>query len=216
MKQDELTEQIPVGEVVLDADLGIPETLRGVVVFAHGSGSSRRSPRNRQVADALQEAGFATVLLDLLTEEEGALDARTRELRFDIDLLAARLAGAVDWVATRDDLAARPVATFGASTGAAAALIVAAQRPQAVHAVVSRGGRVDLAGEALNDVQAPCLFIVGGNDATVLDLNKQAAARLGDNARLEVVAGASHLFEESGALEQVITLTTEALGTWLS
>jgi dienelactone hydrolase len=193
--------------VALAADLAVPEAPKGIVLFAHGSGSSRRSPRNRQVADALQDAGYATVLMDLLTTDEEEVDLRTRELRFDIPLLASRLTGAVDWLAEVPALGGLPVATFGASTGAAAAIITAADRPGAVHAVISRGGRPDLAGEALDRLRAPCLLIVGGNDPAVLELNGEAAERLGDVAVVEVVAGATHLFEEPGTLERVVDLT---------
>ena len=189
--------------VELPGDLGIPTEGAGVVVFAHGSGSGRHSPRNRQVARALRELGLGTLLLDLLTEDEEREDARTRALRFDIALLARRLVGAIDWL---EDGA---VGTFGASTGAAAALIAAAQRPDRVRAVVSRGGRPDLAGEYLASVAAPTLLIVGGADPVVLDLNRQAQAELRCQGHLEVVAGATHLFEEPGALEAVAELAGE-------
>ncbi|WP_299278779.1 alpha/beta family hydrolase [uncultured Georgenia sp.] len=205
------TEEIDVGTTRLAADVTVPHRPRGVVVFAHGSGSSRRSPRNRQVAAALCEAGYATVLLDLLSAEEAATDARTGHLRFDIGLLAERLTAAVDrWVARHGtDL---PVFTFGASTGAAAALRTAADRP--VTGVVSRGGRPDLAGEALTRVQAPTLLVVGGADLQVLELNRQAAARMRAPVELAVVPGAGHLFEEPGALAEVVRLTLAALDAW--
>jgi dienelactone hydrolase len=193
--------------VGLLGDLGTPTDAPGVVVFAHGSGSGRHSPRNRQVARALRELGLATLLLDLLTEDEERRDARTRALRFDIGLLARRLIGAVDWL--EGELPA-VAGCFGASTGAAAALIAAAQRPGRVGAVVSRGGRPDLAGEYLGSVRAPTLLIVGGADPVVLDLNRQAQAHLRCPSHLEVVAGATHLFEEPGALEAV----SELAGTW--
>ncbi len=175
---------------------------RGVVIFAHGSGSSRLSPRNQQVARALSDAGVTTLLFDLLTEAEAA----DRSNVFDIDLLARRLVDAVDWVATQPALAPLPIGLFGASTGAAAALKAAAARPQAVRAVVSRGGRPDLAGEALSQVRAPTLLIVGGNDEPVLGWNREAAERMGGSVRVTVIPGAAHLFEESGAMDQVTSL----------
>jgi putative phosphoribosyl transferase len=198
--------RITVGGVALDGDLA-PPAGGGVVLFAHGSGSSRHSPRNRQVARQLQEAGLGTLLMDLLTADEERVDLRSRELRFDIDLLAGRLVGAVDWLAARLGQGPR-LGLFGASTGAAAALVAAARRPERVAAVVSRGGRPDLAGPALERVRAPTLLVVGGADTTVLALNRQAAGRLAAPCRLEVVAGASHLFPEPGALEQVARLAT--------
>jgi putative phosphoribosyl transferase len=191
--------------VALDGDLAPPPAGGGVVLFAHGSGSSRHSPRNRSVAERLQRAGFGTLLLDLLTAGEEELDRRSRELRFDIGLLARRLVGAVDWLAARFG-GEPPVGLFGASTGAAGALVAAAERPDRVAAVVSRGGRPDLAGPSLERVAAPTLLIVGGADPQVLALNRQAAARLAARHRLEVVAGAGHLFEEPGALEEVARL----------
>jgi dienelactone hydrolase len=193
--------RISAGAVELDGDLGIPAGAAGIVLFAHGSGSSRLSPRNTFVAGILREAGLATLLLDLLTEEEEAIDERTGRLRFDIELLARRLAGATDWLreqAWGGDLKA---GYFGASTGAAAALVAAARNPKAVRAVVSRGGRPDLAGEALFKVQAPTLLIVGGDDTHVIELNRQALKLLPGEKRLEIVPGASHLFEEPGTLE---------------
>jgi putative phosphoribosyl transferase len=198
--------RVPVGEVMLDGDLARPPQAAGMVLFAHGSGSSRHSPRNRRVADHLQRAGFGILLLDLLTAEEERLDLHSRELRFDIGLLARRLLGTVDWLAARfgEGLS---VGLFGASTGAAGALVAAAERPDRVAAVVSRGGRPDLAGSALERVTAPTLLIVGGADPEVLALNRQAAGRLAVEHRLEVVPGAGHLFEEPGALEEVARLT---------
>ena len=211
---EELT--IPLGEaapgVALQAALVVPHQARGVVLFAHGSGSSRHSPRNRQVAAVLQGAGMATLLADLLTADEEQLDRRTRHLRFDIGLLADRLAALADWLAADERTAALPLGLFGASTGAAAALVAAARRPATVAAVVSRGGRPDLAGSALPSVWAPTLLIVGSLDTEVLELNRQALDRLtdvegvGSERRLEVVPGAGHLFEEPGALEQVASL----------
>ena len=197
--------RITVNGVALDGDLARPPGSGGIVLFAHGSGSSRHSPRNRRVAEDLQRAGFGTLLLDLLTSEEEQFDLHTRELRFDIGLLARRLVGAVDWLAARFGRRIR-VGLFGASTGAAAALVAAAERPDWVAAVVSRGGRPDLASPALEHVSAPTLLIVGGADTHVLALNRQAAGRLTAPHRLEVVPGAGHLFEEPGALDQVAQL----------
>jgi putative phosphoribosyl transferase len=178
-------------------------------VFAHGSGSGRFSPRNRAVAGVLVDAGLATLLMDLLTAEEEAEDMRTARLRFDIGLLAERVISAIDWLGSDGTLADLPVGCFGASTGAAAALIAAAERPQRVAAVVSRGGRPDLAGNALPRVKAPTLLIVGGRDIEVIELNRQAQALLEVESRLEIVPGATHLFEEPGALERVAALARE-------
>jgi dienelactone hydrolase len=203
--------RVPAGPVELAGDLAVPERVRGVVVFAHGSGSSRHSPRNQQVAAALQRAGYATLLMDLLTPDEDELDQRTRELRFDIALLAGRVAAAVDWLEERDELRALPVALFGASTGAAAALIAADERADRVRLVISRGGRPDLAGDALPRVGAPTLMIVGGADVEVLQLNREAAARMTADVDLQVVPDATHLFAEPGALEDVIDLAVAAL-----
>ncbi|NYF56611.1 dienelactone hydrolase family protein [Micromonospora purpureochromogenes] len=194
---------IPVADVGLPADVTVPEGANGVVLFAHGSGSSRHSPRNTAVAGVLRSRGAATVLVDLLTPEEDAVDAVTAELRFDIGLLADRLAGIVDWLGTEPTLGRLPVGLFGASTGAAAALVAAAGRPDRVSAVVSRGGRPDLAGPALTGVRAPTLMLVGGLDEQVITLNEQAAAALTAPHELRIVPGATHLFEEPGALEQV-------------
>ena len=193
--------RITVGGVALVGDLAQPAD-GGIVLFAHGSGSSRHSPRNRRVAQQLQQAGLGTLLMDLLTADEEQVDLRSRELRFNIGLLARRLVGAVDWLADRFG-GELPMGLFGASTGAAAALVAAAERPSQVAAVVSRGGRPDLAGPALDRVSAPTLLIVGGADPQVLTLNRQAAERLAAPHRLEVVPGAGHLFEEPGALEEV-------------
>ncbi len=201
---------VQVGAARLEADLVVPPAATATVVFAHGSGSSRHSPRNRAVASGLNDVGLATLLMDLLTPQEERVDEVTRELRFDIALLADRLTAAVDWLTAADgdagEVAALPVGTFGASTGAAAALIAAARRPGLVRAVVSRGGRPDLAGDALAQVRAPVLLIVGGNDLAVLDLNRAAARRLAGEHEIAVVPGATHLFGEPGALEQVIAL----------
>lgn len=203
--------RIPRAGVVLDGDLAVPAEARGVVLFAHGSGSSRRSPRNRRVAGVLQELGWATLLLDLLTPSEEQIDLRTRELRFDISRLAARLTKAADWLAEQDDTAQLPLAVFGASTGAAAALITAADRPERVRLVISRGGRPDLAGDALRRVVAPTLLIVGERDPQVRQLNESAAAVMRAPVTIELVPAATHLFEEPGALETVIDLTAGAL-----
>lgn len=189
-------------------DLTVPEGARGVVLFAHGSGSGRLSPRNQQVAEGLRQAGFGTLLMDLLTEDEERIDRRTRELRFNIELLAQRLTTAVDWLGTEPATAKLPVGTFGASTGAAAALRAAAARPDRVVTVVSRGGRPDLAGSALPKVQVPTLLIVGGDDIPVIELNEQAEGRLAI-CQLAIVQGASHLFSEPGALEEVTRLATD-------
>lgn len=202
---------IPVGRIHLDADIVVPEAARGLVLFAHGSGSSRHSPRNRFVAETLQHGGIATILTDLLTADEERIDAQTAELRFDIALLAQRLTGVADWISREPQLGNLGLGCFGASTGAAAALVTAAERPRIVQAVVSRGGRPDLAREALRDVLAPCLFIVGGRDREVLSLNEWAIARLGGRTehRLDIVPGATHLFEEPGALDDVATLARD-------
>jgi pimeloyl-ACP methyl ester carboxylesterase len=203
--------QIPAAGVILEGDLITPADAAGVVVFAHGSGSSRHSPRNRMVAARLQEARYATLLMDLLTPGEDEIDSRTRKFRFDIPRLASRLTGAIRWLSDRPDTAEMPVALFGASTGAAAALIAAAEVPDHVQLVISRGGRPDLAGDALPRVQAPTLLIVGGRDLEVLDLNKEAAAQLRGPVEIAVVPGATHLFEERGALDRVVELAVGAL-----
>jgi putative phosphoribosyl transferase len=195
--------------VVLDADVTVPPQARAVVLFAHGSGSSRLSPRNRMVADRLNGIGLATVLTDLLTPDEERVDAVTAELRFDIGLLARRLTGIIDWMTEQPMLDSLPLGLFGASTGAAAALLAAAARPRRVRAVVSRGGRPDLAGDQLTGVSAPTLLIVGGRDPEVLDLNKAAARRLSGVHELWVVPGATHLFAEPGTLEQVASAAAE-------
>ncbi|WP_280276653.1 dienelactone hydrolase family protein [Nocardia wallacei] len=201
--------RIRLGEVRLDAHVTRPARGGGIVVFAHGSGSGRHSPRNRHVASILHQAGFGTVLLDLLTPDEERYDLRTRELRFDIALLAGRVAGTVDWLADQPGTRQSPVGLFGASTGAAAALVTAAERPAAVHAVVSRGGRADLAGDALTRVRAPTLLIVGEHDREVLELNRQAMRRMAVAPRLEIVRGAGHLFEEPGTLDEAARLSSE-------
>jgi putative phosphoribosyl transferase len=198
--------QVPSDGVVLGGTLGIPPDPGGVVLFAHGSGSSRHSPRNRAVAAQLREAGLATLLIDLLTDVEEAAERPTRGLRFDIEFLATRLLDAMTWLAREPETHALPLGLFGASTGAAAALVAAAARPESAAAVVSRGGRPDLAAEALPLVRAPTLLIVGARDEFVLQLNRRAMARMRSETALEIVPGATHLFEEPGALEQVARL----------
>ena len=207
--------QIPAAGVILDGDLVEPPGAAGVVVFAHGSGSSRHSPRNRMVAARLQAAGYATLLMDLLTAEEEQIDDRTRTFRFDIPRLASRLVGAIRWLSERRDTGQLPVVLFGASTGAAAALIAAAEVPDQVRLVISRGGRPDLAGPALEQVRTPTLLIVGGRDLEVLALNKAAAARLSGPVEIAVVPGATHLFEEHGALDRVVDLALDRLNRHL-
>ncbi|HEX5013849.1 MAG TPA: hypothetical protein VFV72_06770 [Candidatus Limnocylindrales bacterium] len=203
---EELDVVVPVDGVRLAGDLSVPAQAIGVVLFAHGSGSSRHSPRNRFVARVLQEAQLATLLVDLLTEAEETVDNRTAHLRFDIPLLARRLVSVSDWLRRDPSTASLALGYFGASTGAGAALVAAAARPADVGAIVSRGGRPDLAGDALSRVLAPTLLIVGGDDPLVLELNRQALTRLPGRKRLVVVPGASHLFEEPGTLEQVAAL----------
>jgi dienelactone hydrolase len=208
--------RVVAGGVDLEGNLTCPEGARGVVLFAHGSGSSRHSPRNRFVARALQEAGLATLLIDLLTAQEERVDDRTAELRFDIGLLAGRVAGAADWLARWAETMALPVGVFGASTGGGAALVAAADHPHLIAAVVSRGGRPDLAGPALRRVQTPTLLIVGGHDTPVIALNRQALEQLGAaQKRLVIVPGATHLFEEAGALEEVARLAADWFTTHL-
>ncbi|WP_055481976.1 alpha/beta family hydrolase [Sphaerimonospora mesophila] len=206
MNAVEVSVRIPAGEVVLDADVVVPRPAHGVVLFAHGSGSGRHSPRNRYVARELQRAGLATVLADLLTAEEERADAHTGHLRFDIGLLARRVAALTDRVPLDVPVGGLGIGLFGASTGAAAALVAAAARPDAVRAVVSRGGRPDLAGEYLASVRQPTLLIVGERDPIVIELNMEAMGRLTAETRLEIVPGASHLFEEPGTLESVADL----------
>jgi dienelactone hydrolase len=201
--------EVPLGEVTLAGALSVPPAARGVVVFAHGSGSGRFSPRNRAVAGVLAEAGLATLLMDLLTPAEEAEDLRTGRLRFDVRLLGERVIGAIDWLASHAAVGELAVGCFGASTGAAAALIAAAERPERVGAVVSRGGRPDLARDALPRVTAPTLLIVGGRDTEVIALNRFAQSLLAGESRLEIVPGAGHLFEEPGALERVAVLARD-------
>jgi len=196
-------------EVELEGNLAIPEKARGIVVFAHGSGSSRLSPRNQFVSETLNDAGLATLLFDLLTAEENRIDEQTRKLRFDMPLLENRLTGAVDWVSRQAETGDLPMGLFGASTGAAAALMTAAKRPEVVQTVVSRGGRPDLAEDALPQVRCPTLLIVGGYDLHVLKLNQHAAGQMAAESKIEIVAEASHLFEEPGKLEIVARLASE-------
>jgi putative phosphoribosyl transferase len=206
---DEQLVQVPAGSVTLEGNLTLPEESRAIVLFAHGSGSSRHSPRNRYVARVLNEAKLATLLIDLLTLHEEVIDARTAQLRFDIDLLAERLVDTTDWLTQFPDTKHLRIGYFGASTGAAAALAAAAVRPDAVYAIVSRGGRPDMAGAALVHVRAPTLLIVGERDEQVVQLNREALARLLCEKRLIIVPGATHLFEEPGALDEVARLARD-------
>lgn len=205
-KGEERVVRIAADTVTVEGNLSLPERACGVVVFAHGSGSSRHSPRNRYVARLLNEAKLATLLIDLLTQDEEVVDIRTAHLRFDIGLLAERLVGATDWLTQHPATRHLQVGYFGASTGAAAALVAAAERPDVVGAVVSRGGRPDLAGPALTRVWAPTLLIVGGDDVPVIELNREAFAQLRCEKQLVIVPGAMHLFEEPGALDEVARL----------
>jgi len=207
---------VTAGPITLEGNLAIPDGAHGIVLFAHGSGSSRHSPRNRFVASELQGRGLATLLIDLLTAEEEQVDMRTGHLRFDIGMLAHRLVVTTDWLANQAQTEQLKLGYFGASTGAAAALVAAAERPKRVAAVVSRGGRPDLAGPALPNVAAPTLLIVGGDDGPVIGLNRQAYARLHVEKRLEIVPGASHLFEEPGTLEEVARLAGEWFERYLA
>jgi len=197
--------EVTASGVLLEGTLGIPDNAQGIILFAHGSGSSRHSPRNQRVAEALRQAGLGTLLIDLLTLEEEALDAESMHLRFDIDLLANRLVGATDWLVHGRETADLPIGYFGASTGGGAALVAAARRPDRVGAVVSRGGRPDLAGPNLPHVKAPTLLLVGGNDIPVIELNRRALERIPPTTekRLVIIPGASHLFEEPGTLDEV-------------
>ena len=201
--------EIPAGSVLLHANLSVPPRPQGVVIFAHGSGSSRFSARNRQVAESLNIRGYTTLLLDLLTAEEESVDIYTAEFRFDISRLATRVRAAAEWSGTVPEISELPIGYFGASTGAAAALIAAAERPDLVHAVVSRGGRPDLANHWLPRVHAPTLLIVGGADRDVLEMNREAKRQMRAVVELRVVNGATHLFEEPGTLEEVERLAGE-------
>lgn len=202
--------RVPIADQWLDGDLGAPSQPQGVVLFAHGSGSSRHSPRNQHVARTLEGRGFAPLLIDLLTPAEEAIDIRTAEYRFDLEMLADRLVAIVDWLRRRQETASLPIGLFGASTGGGAALMAAAARPEAVAAVVSRGGRPDLAGAALAKVMAPTLLIVGGLDTPVIQMNRDAMKQMRGEVALEIVPGATHLFEEPGTLERVADLA----GAW--
>ena len=206
---DERTVAVETADTSLEGALVVPADAKGIVLFAHGSGSSRHSPRNIYVAEELQAGGLGTLLLDLLTSSEEAVDLATRELRFDIGLLAERLVGAIEWLAEQETTRDLPLGLFGASTGAAGALVAAARRPDRVVAVVSRGGRPDLAGADLPSVKAPTLLIVGGNDPVVIDLNRRAMERMTAPLRLEIVPRATHLFEEPGTLEEVARLARD-------
>jgi dienelactone hydrolase len=208
--------RIPVGSVSLSGDLALPPEASGLVVFAHGSGSSRHSPRNQAVAETLRSHGLATLLVDLLSASEEVADRRTHELRFDIRLLAGRLVDVLEWARRDGRTSALPGGVFGASTGGGAALVAAASRPDLVCAVVSRGGRPDLAGASLGGVRSPTRLVVGGADSVVLELNQQAYRRLDGEKDLVVVPGASHLFEEPGALEQVAESAADWFVRWLT
>ncbi len=200
------TEQIPSGKVTLEGELSVPAGATGVVVFVHGSGSSRHSPRNQFVARMIREAGLGTLLFDLLTQQEEAVDLSTRHLRFDIGLLAERLVDATNWIKSKAETSQLQVGYFGASTGGGAALVAAAELGEEIGAVVSRGGRPDLAGDALPEVRSPTLLIVGGLDFPVIRMNQEASAQLRCEKKLVIVPGATHLFEEPGTLEEVATL----------
>lgn len=217
MKEFKQEIEIPVENLSLLGNLDIPQGAQAIVVFAHGSGSSRFSPRNRFVAGVLQDAGLATLLFDLLTEDEERIDMITAEFRFDIGLLARRLIAVTDWITQNTITRELRLGYFGASTGAAAALIAAAERPEIVHAVVSRGGRPDLAVQALSRVKAPTLLIVGGNDEPVIELNKQAMLHTPETTEkeLKIIPGATHLFEEPGKLEEVAKLAKDWFITYL-
>jgi putative phosphoribosyl transferase len=206
------TTRIPTAGTELEGDLTLPAGAHGVVVFAHGTGSSRHSPRNRVIAAELNRRALGTLLVDLLTANEEVGDSSGRDLRFDVGLLADRVIGLVDWLGELPEARSLPVGLFGSSTGAAAALVAAAARPDHVHAVVSRGGRPDLAGPALIQVVAPTLLIVGERDVPVVDLNAQARTAMAETAELHVVPGATHLFEEPGTLQTV----AEEAGTWFA
>jgi dienelactone hydrolase len=215
-QSEEQLVRITAAPVTLEGNLTLPEKATGIVLFAHGSGSSRHSPRNRYVARLLNEAKLGTLLVDLLTAEEEVTDMRTAHLRFDIGLLARRLVAVTDWLTQQPHTRAVPIGYFGASTGAGAALVAAAERPEAVAAIVSRGGRPDLAGPALARVRAPTLLIVGSRDVQVIELNRLALAQLRCEKRLEIIPGASHLFEEPGALDAVARLAREWFEHYLS
>ena len=208
-RENTRTVRISLGRSTLDGDLRVPAGAQGVVLFAHGSGSSRHSPRNRYVAGVLNDGGLATLLMDLLTPEEEAADARSGHLRFDIRLLADRLGVATEWLAQEPTTRDLRLGYFGSSTGGGAALVAAADRPEAIGAVVSRGGRPDLAGPALARVKAPTLLIVGGNDVPVIAMNREALAQLSAEKQLAIIPGATHLFEEPGTLEEVARMARD-------
>jgi dienelactone hydrolase len=205
-KTEEKIVRIPAGDVLLEGNLGLPEGATGIVLFAHGSGSSRHSPRNRYVAEELRSEGLGTLLMDLLTQSEEAYDLRTGELRFDIDFLSQRLIDAIDWLEDNEETMRLNIGLFGSSTGAAAAFVASVLRPKTIKAVVSRGGRPDLAEEYLSQVRSPSLFVVGGYDYTVAEINRRAFNQLDVEKNIAVVSGATHLFEEPGALEEVARL----------
>jgi putative phosphoribosyl transferase len=207
---------IPAGAAALEGSLNLPEGASGIVLFAHGSGSSRHSPRNQLVARVLREGGLGTLLFDLLTPDEETVDTLTGHLRFNIGLLAERLANATDWLANNPETRDLKAGYFGSSTGGAAALVAVAERPDSVGAVVSRGGRPDLAGAALSRVKAPTLLIVGGKDVPVIGMNQEALAQLGTAKKLEIIPGATHLFEEPGALEKVAQLARQWFERYLA
>jgi putative phosphoribosyl transferase len=214
-ERDEGLVRISTGTIALEGNLLIPQGASGVVVFAHGSGSSRFSVRNRAVAQSLRDSGVGTLLIDLLTQQEELVDTRTAHLRFDIELLADRLVAATQWLAHQPQTERLKVGLFGASTGGGAALVAAARIPDRIAAVVSRGGRPDLAGPALPQVQAPTLLIVGGGDEPVIEMNRQAAEQMNAPHQIEIVPGAGHLFEEPGALEEVARLAAQWFGKYL-
>jgi dienelactone hydrolase len=209
MSDHELELKIPVGNVIVKGNLNLPDQARGIILFAHGSGSGRFSPRNQYVARELNKSRFATLLFDLLTMDEEQADIVTAEYRFNIKLLAQRLLGATTWLKDQPQTKTLSVGYFGASTGAAAALIAAAKLPKDIFAVVSRGGRPDLAGDYLHDVVAPTLLLVGGLDTEVIELNRQAQRQMTNQNKLEIIPGATHLFEETGKLEIVARLAAD-------
>jgi dienelactone hydrolase len=214
-EEEENAVRIPVDKTTIEGNLVLPPHAKGVVLFAHGSGSGRFSPRNQYVAKVLNQAGIATLLIDLLTKQEEEEDLQTGQFRFDINLLAQRLIGATEWLRKNPRTKNLAFGYFGASTGAAAALISAAKLPEGIKAVVSRGGRPDLAWDYIPNVKAPTLFIVGGNDTVVIDLNKKALKNFSAQKKLEIVPGASHLFEETGKLEEVAKLAASWFSKYL-
>jgi dienelactone hydrolase len=213
--EEENPVRIPVDKTTIEGNLVLPPHAKGVVLFAHGSGSGRFSPRNQYVAKVLNQAGIATLLIDLLTKQEEEEDLQTGQFRFDINLLAQRLIGATEWLRKNPRTKNLAFGYFGASTGAAAAMIAAAKLPEGIKAVVSRGGRPDLAWDYIPNVKSPTLFIVGGNDTVVIDLNKKALKNFSAQKKLEIVPGASHLFEETGKLEEVAKLATSWFSKYL-